>query len=186
MAITLYDDYIGGTSEIGINKDPESGYAISVNGPINSDGWYGGGGNLTGIVKGWERVDSGSQTLSIGGSATDAKTYSSSFAAGDYWCIGNCNWAEGVAPSDDEDWTEFYIYGSNGTTNYVRSQSFEQNINSADGQRGFQGMIFQSYITLTSTGAIRLRFNNQVQGNNDTDPGGFGGFHSWMIFKRAT
>lgn len=178
MAITLNSDYISGN--VGVGKTPA--YALDVNGNLRATAYQGNGSNISGLVKEFEYyAHERDVSLSIGGTAKNARTLISSAPAGDYWVFGNCNWKDNVAPNNDEDAAQFYIYGSNGTTNRTSGISREIDINGG-GQRGFQGMIFSSRITLTSTGTIYLYFNNF---DGDTDSGGFGGWTSWIAFKRA-
>lgn len=184
MAVTLGNNQITSSSgNLGINKSNPT-TPLDVNGSVNASGGLAGdGANLTGIIKGWTYYTNNNADLGIGGTAKTARTIASGAPAGDYLVMFNLNWLDGVAPNSDEDAAEFYITASNGTVNSTRAQSREINLNGGTNQRGFQGMTGLATVNLTSTGDIRLFFNNL---DGDTDAGGFGGHCSTLVLRRDT
>jgi hypothetical protein len=196
MALKMLTDQIieTGGGNVGF-QDSSPSYKLSVNGNVKGTSLYGPGQNLTGISKGWEYYTHSNTGLSIGGAGPKvAKTLVSSAPAGDYLIWFSLQWSEDqnaqtgpaiVAPNDDEDAARFYVSTAGGTANTWSMQGWsrEQNLNSQTvGQAGFQLMSGYAYSEITSAANINLYFDNL---DGDTDPGGFGGWFQYMIWRRS-
>ena len=179
MSIEIFDDYIQGPSNIGINKDPGS-FTLDVNGQLSATSFNGNGANLSGITKGHAYNNLDRFNLTVGGSSKVVKNYNVSI--GQYMIFFHFFYND-FPPGGDEDagQLDFRLNGAGGTVTSGNPRCFEQTINGGN-NAGLTGLTGMAYANITSAGNIALYFTAHT---GDTDGGGLGGQTSVLFLKRS-